>query len=146
MKTYVNSGGIAPPFLTLAPDGAEWPASGPGLVYLRGKSPWVSPRACLKDVEKRKISFPWPESNSSRPARTASLYRSSYLIITLLSFEYEKIEWQYGDCKISPITVAARSKAWTVFASSNTGIVGSNPTRGIDICVRLFGLRCSVSR
>jgi hypothetical protein len=34
-----------------------------------------------------------------------------------------------------PITVAARSKAWTVFVRSNTGIVGSNPTRGIDVCV-----------
>jgi hypothetical protein len=35
----------------------------------------------------------------------------------------------------------ARPKAWTVFARSNTGIVGSNPTRGMDntdVCVRLF--------
>jgi hypothetical protein len=40
--------------------------------------------------------------------------------------------------QILPITVAARSKAWTVFACSNTGIVGSNPTRGMDVCVRLF--------
>jgi hypothetical protein len=39
-----------------------------------------------------------------------------------------------------PITVAARSKAWTVFARSNTGIVGFNPTRGMDISVRLFCL------
>jgi hypothetical protein len=37
-----------------------------------------------------------------------------------------------------PITVAARSKAWTVFARSNTGDVGSNPTQGMDVCVRLF--------
>jgi hypothetical protein len=37
-----------------------------------------------------------------------------------------------------PITVAARPKAWTVFARSNTGIMGSNLTRGIDVCVRLF--------
>jgi hypothetical protein len=37
-----------------------------------------------------------------------------------------------------PMTVAARSKAWIVFVSSNTGIVGSNPTRGMDVCVRLF--------
>jgi hypothetical protein len=34
--------------------------------------------------------------------------------------------------------VAALSKAWTVFARSNTGIVGSNPTWGVDVCVRLF--------
>jgi hypothetical protein len=39
---------------------------------------------------------------------------------------------------LGPITVVAWSKAWTVFARSNTGIVGSNPTRGVDICVLLF--------
>jgi hypothetical protein len=32
-----------------------------------------------------------------------------------------------------PVTVAARSKAWTAFARSNTWIVGSNPTQGILI-------------
>jgi hypothetical protein len=32
-------------------------------------------------------------------------------------------------------TVAARSKAWTVFARSNNGIVGSNPAWGMDIYV-----------
>jgi hypothetical protein len=37
-----------------------------------------------------------------------------------------------------PITGAARSKAWTVFAHSNTGIVGLNPTRGKNVCVHLF--------
>jgi hypothetical protein len=37
-----------------------------------------------------------------------------------------------------PVTVTARSKVWTVFARSNAGIMGSNPTRGMDICVRLF--------
>jgi hypothetical protein len=34
-----------------------------------------------------------------------------------------------------PITVAGLSKAGTVFAGLNTGIVGSNPTRGMDVCV-----------
>jgi hypothetical protein len=33
---------------------------------------------------------------------------------------------------------AARSKAWTVFAISNTGVVVLNPTRGTNVCVRLF--------
>ena len=37
-----------------------------------------------------------------------------------------------------PITVAARSKAW-VFGRSLTGIVGSNPTGGMDVCVVLYG-------
>jgi hypothetical protein len=36
------------------------------------------------------------------------------------------------------ITVAAQSKALTVFARSDTGIVGSNPTQGVDVCVLLF--------
>jgi hypothetical protein len=37
------------------------------------------------------------------------------------------------------VCVAARSKAWTVFASSKAGIVGSNPTQTYwYLCVRLF--------
>jgi hypothetical protein len=35
-------------------------------------------------------------------------------------------------------SVAAQSKAWTVFTSSEAGIVSSNPTEGMDVCVRLF--------
>jgi hypothetical protein len=38
---------------------------------------------------------------------------------------------------VSSLTVA-RSKAWTVFARLNTGIVGSNPTRDMNVCVRLL--------
>jgi hypothetical protein len=37
-----------------------------------------------------------------------------------------------------PITVSAESTAWTVFARSNAGIVGSNSTQGMDVCVHLF--------
>jgi hypothetical protein len=37
--------------------------------------------------------------------------------------------------KILPITVASRSKVWIIFAHSNTEIVGSNPTQGMDVCV-----------
>jgi hypothetical protein len=39
---------------------------------------------------------------------------------------------------LPPITVIARSTVWTVLASSNAGIVGSNPTWGINVCVRLL--------
>jgi hypothetical protein len=39
---------------------------------------------------------------------------------------------------MEPITVGARSKARTVFARSNTEVVGSNPTPGMFVCVRLF--------
>jgi hypothetical protein len=34
--------------------------------------------------------------------------------------------------------VAARSKAWNIFAHSDTGIVGSNPTEGMDVSLHLF--------
>jgi hypothetical protein len=37
-----------------------------------------------------------------------------------------------------PITVAVLTKAKNIFARSNTGIVGSNPTRGIDVCMQFF--------
>jgi hypothetical protein len=39
------------------------------------------------------------------------------------------IRWQWP---------AERSNAWTVFARSDAGIVGSNPIQGMDIRVRLF--------
>jgi hypothetical protein len=34
--------------------------------------------------------------------------------------------------------VAALSKAWPAFANIKTGIMGSNPTRCMDVCIRLF--------
>jgi hypothetical protein len=34
-----------------------------------------------------------------------------------------------------PITVVMWSKATTVFTRLNAGIVGSNPTQGMDVCV-----------
>jgi hypothetical protein len=36
--------------------------------------------------------------------------------------------------------VAARFKTWTVFASSNAVIVGSNPTRSMDVCVYVYSV------
>jgi hypothetical protein len=36
------------------------------------------------------------------------------------------------------LSAAALSKAWTVFVRSNAAIMGSNPTRGMDVCVHLF--------
>jgi hypothetical protein len=40
--------------------------------------------------------------------------------------------------------MAARSKGPTVFDRSNTGVVGSNPTRGTDVCPRFSLLCCPV--
>jgi hypothetical protein len=42
--------------------------------------------------------------------------------------------------------MAARSKAWAVFALSNTGIVGSNLTWVMDVCVRLFCVQAETLR
>jgi hypothetical protein len=40
-----------------------------------------------------------------------------------------------------PVTVAERSKACTVFARSEAGIVGSNPKQGLDVlCVWAFSV------
>jgi hypothetical protein len=39
---------------------------------------------------------------------------------------------------VLPITVAVWSKAGTVFARSNAGIVGSNHTQDMVVCVCLF--------
>jgi hypothetical protein len=38
------------------------------------------------------------------------------------------------------ITEATRSKAWNVFARSNIGIVGSNPSQSMDDCLLLFSI------
>jgi hypothetical protein len=45
------------------------------------------------------------------------------------------------------ITVAGQSEARNVFACSSTGIVVSNPTRGMDVCLRysVFVLSCVAS-
>jgi hypothetical protein len=47
---------------------------------------------------------------------------------------------RYLFCVINALSIsaAAQSKAWTVFARSNAGVAGSNPTRGMDVCVHLF--------
>jgi hypothetical protein len=48
-----------------------------------------------------------------------------------------------------PVTVAARSKAWTVFVRSDAGIVDSNPIQGMDVwCVYaiILCLCCPVFR
>jgi hypothetical protein len=53
-----------------------------------------------------------------------------------MTFNYANFLTVY--INVEPITVAARSKAWIVFARSNAGIMGSNPIQDMDVCVRLF--------
>jgi hypothetical protein len=57
----------------------------------------------------------------------------SYFSLRLV---YDISLWRF--MYLSPIRVSARSKAWSVFPRSKTGLVGSNPTRGMDVCLRLF--------
>jgi hypothetical protein len=69
--------------------------------------------------------------------------RRCYLLLNILRCE-DRSQIKYMNLFLpeviyrQPITVAARSKAWNVFAHSNTGIVGSNPIQGMDVCLRLF--------
>jgi hypothetical protein len=38
------------------------------------------------------------------------------------------------------VTTAARSKTRTVFLRSKAGIVGSNPTQDMDVCMRVYSV------
>jgi hypothetical protein len=39
----------------------------------------------------------------------------------------------YGMVLLRPVTVAEQSKKYTAFARSEAGMVGSNPTQGMDV-------------
>jgi hypothetical protein len=65
------------------------------------------------------------------------------LVLHSYNFIWSNIKFILSYCqflyniKNGPITAPARSKAWNVFACSNAGIVGSNPTQGW-MSLRLF--------
>jgi hypothetical protein len=83
----MESRGIAPVFLSSELDGGDWSTTRPGRYTHRERPPpgtnsiagWVSPRAGLDDVERRKISYLCWESKPGRPAHSPSLYRLSDL-------------------------------------------------------------------
>jgi hypothetical protein len=75
----------------------------------------------------------------------ATTIHVTVLIMHLWRYFQAKILHPYGNLSIRkrfhvPVTVAARPRAWTVFARSDAVIVGSNPTQGMDVGVwmRLF--------
>jgi hypothetical protein len=79
-----------------------------------------------------------------RPVRRVSLI---CLLVPLKNLVFDSLFRHAINAKVSTgalisylhqCILAARSKAGTVFAQSNTGIVGSNPTYGMHVCVRLF--------
>jgi hypothetical protein len=54
---------------------------------------------------------------------------------TMLEFIFrDSIVYYTSYIRVVPIPVSARSKAW-VYGRSLTGIAGSNPTRGMDVCL-----------
>jgi hypothetical protein len=57
-----------------------------------------------------------------------------YFCIGLSSKLIGIVPWQLN---LEPVSMAGRSKASTVFGRSNIGIAGSNPARGMDVCVFL---------
>jgi hypothetical protein len=59
------------------------------------------------------------------------------MLLSVKSYLYEAQlkKKNMGLMAILPITVTARSGALTVLARWNTGIVDSNPTQGMDVCV-----------
>jgi hypothetical protein len=72
-------------------------------------------------------------SNSRKMLPHCTLKTDRYQLSSLIQWSLYRSEFRK-----EPITVAARSKTWTVLACSNAGIVCSNPTRGMDVCVRLL--------
>jgi len=83
MKTYWESGGIAPRILNLSTRWGVWPASRPGCFTsvertrsTRWIGGWVGPRAGLDAVVKRIIPSPYRELNPCRPV---------YSLVTVLT-------------------------------------------------------------
>jgi hypothetical protein len=86
-----------------------------------------------------------------RPQSCIIQFLHQYNNFRLLSFHKRTLLWRLSGCTLrtlikrifhtfkvpEPITVAVRSKAWTLLAGLNTGVLGSNPTRGMDVYVRL---------
>jgi hypothetical protein len=91
MKTYWESGGIAPRILDLGTRW-EWSASRLGRFTPRERAPgthsiggWVGPRAVLDTVVKKKIPSPRRESNPRTPIVQPVAQRYTDWVITALS-------------------------------------------------------------
>jgi hypothetical protein len=65
-------------------------------------------------AQNKQAASAWKQSGEERATVTSATFYKAY----------EKL-----------IPVAARSEAWTVFPRSNPGIVGSNHTQGMDVCI-----------
>jgi hypothetical protein len=58
-------------------------------------------------------------------------------LVKITEIKFDASFWGHAG-SIGPVTVVTRPSAWNVSARSNTGIVDSNPSRGMDVCPRFF--------
>jgi hypothetical protein len=96
------------------------------------KAIFTKPRDWRKSLKTSDYWDPFPDLNRVPPE-----YKYRALLIRQCShiIRQQKKKW--------PITVAAWSKAWNVFAHSSAAIMRSNPTQDVDVCV-LFLCVCVV--
>jgi hypothetical protein len=86
----------------------------------------------------------WTNVQSSRIRPPQSLPHPLQLIICRYPVIQCYLVWVTS--VIMPITLAEGSEAWTIFTHSNTEIMGSNPTGGMDVyCVYCCLLLCVYS-
>jgi hypothetical protein len=86
------------------------------------------------------LQYWFPEMKLKR-SETISFFFLYLLIFTILCLKNSRVcSWFSFYSVWVQITAAARFKSWTVFDRSNTGVVGSNPTRGVDVYMRLFSV------
>jgi hypothetical protein len=84
----------------------------------------------------RHLTIIWASTACYRDSFIFHLYFTLLKIVILMFKDgnlNRPIRW-------TPITVAARSRTWTVFGRSKPGIVGSNPTQGMDVCVCVYSV------
>jgi hypothetical protein len=112
-----------------AVDCAAWPLFKP---VLSGGSLFT----LYADVPTALRTLPLSSLSSSRPGSSVSDTQFS-VICTYKLFHVLSEKIMILNC-LTPITVSTRSKAWTVFASSNTAVAGSNPIRAMNVYVCLF--------
>jgi hypothetical protein len=95
-----------------------WKASGPAAVAV-SESGKQSSEAVGSRIQSG-VGFRIPYCQTTQTFRVSGHFISCF--------------WNIDPLKdVVPVTVDERSKAWTVFARSEAGIVSSNPTQGINV-------------
>jgi hypothetical protein len=86
----------------------------------------------------------WRCSSSDHPIVLSVLFLFSNIPLRILFSCNLKIWFSLKNVRGS--FTATPTQAWNVFSRLNTEIVGSNPTQGIDVCLRLFCVLSCVYR